>query len=588
MTRIKEYVREHRHVAVLFGIVLALAAIPAIETLFIIGNTWQGILPPLQDEIYFAYVHTIGEGHLAGGNPYFLEQSNAPPLVIFGGAWLNAIPLFSGLPFATVMLLNFIIWSLLFAGCAYWLCRELRMPPWIAVFGTLFLYVQSYYIVWRPVNMQPVFPFYFLFYIAFLRLIREQSRRNVLLLALATGAAFYLFAYMWQVDVISLGLLFLYALVRKNWPLLKATLLSSSIGAVIGLPVPLYALWLSNASPYFWESVGRFGLVNTHLPMAVVIYVGGWIGVVCAFIAVLFWRMRALREDREFIVLGLFLGISGLGLWIAQGSNLITGKLLETGEHVARLIFPWIVFSTFSLGALLWKQRTQLSRGLTIFSVSMLVVLSVVNISNASNFLSFLPSGINGTTWQVEQLYAKPYAWLNQNEKNPVVVWSDFRDQQTILLPIYTKHFTLYAYWGMFALVPEGEIRERYLISQYFNNPTVEDLKNDFSNYVGRQDAFHKAKTIERGIKICRILYFWDTHKDCGTPPTSQELLGDTFFTDLENKFQNDIKPNIKAYLKKYHVAYILKDKILDPQYHPEKLGAVRVYDDDRYEIYHL
>ena len=56
----------------------------------------------------------------------------------------------------------------------------------------------------------------------------------------------------------------------------------------------------------------------------------------------------------------------------------------------------------------------------------------------------------------------------------------------------------------------------------------------------------------------------------------------------LENKFQNDIKPNIKAYLKKYHVTYILKDKVLDPSYHPEALGAALVYADDRYEIYHL
>ena len=106
--------------------------------------------------------------------------------------------------------------------------------------------------------------------------------------------------------------------------------------------------------------------------------------------------------------------------------------------------------------------------------------------------------------------------------------------------------------------------------------------------YLGRQDFPHKAKTIERGIKVCRILFFWDKNKDCGTPPTPQELLGDQFFIDLENKFQNDIKPNIKEYLKKYHVSYILKDKTLDPQYHPEELGATRVYSDDRYEIYHL
>jgi len=106
--------------------------------------------------------------------------------------------------------------------------------------------------------------------------------------------------------------------------------------------------------------------------------------------------------------------------------------------------------------------------------------------------------------------------------------------------------------------------------------------------YLGRHDLPHAAKTIERGIKMCRILFFWDKGKDCGTPPTPQELLGETFFTNLEKRFQTDIKPNIKAYLKKYNVTYILKDNILDPQYHPETLGAIRVYSDGRFEMYRL
>ena len=106
--------------------------------------------------------------------------------------------------------------------------------------------------------------------------------------------------------------------------------------------------------------------------------------------------------------------------------------------------------------------------------------------------------------------------------------------------------------------------------------------------YLGRGDYPHKPKTIARGIKICRILFFWDENKDCGTPPTYQEFIGDEVFATLEHKFRTDIKPNIKAYLAKYHVSYILKDKVLNPRYQPENIGAVLVYADDRYEIYRL
>ena len=586
MVKIREYIAQHRPVVVLMAIVLVLTTVPVLETVFVTGDAWQGILPPLTDGIYDARVQAIGEGHFTGGNAFFLEHSDGPPLVIFAGAWINAIPLLLGIPFTVTMVLNFIIWSLLFAITAYWLLRELRTPAWGAVFGTLFLYVQSYEHVWRPVNLQTVFPFYFLFHVALFRLIREQSRKNIILLALVTGATFYFYSYLWQTAVITLGILFLYALVRRNWPLLKATLLSSLIGGIIGLPVPLYALWLSLASPYFWESVGRLGLVNTHLPMAEVIYSGGWIGIVCAFLAVLLWRARTLRENGEFILLGSFLAISGFGLWVMEGSNLITGKLLETGEHMPGLIFPWLVVAIVSLGTLVWRQRAQLSSGMRMLAAGTFLVLSIASVRYVS-LDAFLPPYVNRSIWQANQQYAKPLVWLQDNEKNPVVVWSN-PSYITTLLPTYTRHFTLHTYWGMLELAPDGEIRERYLITQYFNNPTVSDLKNDMESYLGRQDTAHIAKTIERGIKICRILFFWDTTKDCGIPPTPQQLLGEKFFTDLEKKFRTDVKPNIKAYLKKYHVSYILMDKTLDSPYRPETLGAVRAYADDRFELYKL
>lgn len=588
--KIKDFLKRHRPAAVLLGIVLVLTFVPVLDTVLIVGNAWQGITPTFIDEnLYQAHIQTIGEGYLKDGNPYFLEHRYDPPLVIFGGAWLNALPLLVGLSFNTTLMINFILWSLAFAAFFYWLFRELAAPSWIAVVGTLLQYLQFYPYMWRSANLQPVLPFYVLFYIAFARLLREQNRKNIYLLAAATGISFYLYAYFWQTVVITLGLLFLYTLAKKNWKLMRATLLSSLIGGIIGLPVPLYTLWLSYSSPYFWESISRFGLVNTHLPMAEVIYSGGWVGVIVAFLAILYARTRALREDKTFIQLGLFLAISGLGLWVMQGSNLFTGKLLETGEHIRVFIFPWLAFATVLLGAYLWKRRVELTVGLRLFALVVVAICAVVSLRYAyAAFSPFLNIESHRAYWQTQQLYAKPLAWLENKEKNPVVVWNEPHDPFTPLLPIFTRHFVLFAAPAMWQLVSDDEFRERYLVSQYFSNPTVASLKDDMTLYLGRQDIAHNAKTIERGIKICRILFFWDTNKDCGTPPTAIGLLGEKFFSDLEQKFRTDIKPNIKAYLKKYHVSYIIKDGVLDPQYHPEKLGAARVYSDGRFEIYRL
>jgi len=591
MASIEAFLKRHLPVSVLVAVVLALTLIPILDTHQVLGDKWQGIPPTFTDEtFYHARVNMVVEG-MPGGNPYFFEHRNDPSLVIFAGTWINAIPQLLGIPLSAALVINMIIWSLAFALVLYWLLRELRVPSWIAVISTVLIYVQSYAHVWRPVNLQPVYPFYFLFYLALLRLIREQSRKNVVLLALATGATFYLFAYLWQAAVITLGLLFLYALVRKNWNLAKATFTASFVGGLIGLPVPLYALWLSHTSPYFWESVHRLGLVNTHLPMAEVVYSGGWIGVVLAFLALLCLRVRALREDPAFTMLGTFVAVSGLGLWVMQGSNLITGKLLETGEHVRLLILPWLIFSLVSIGMYLYRRRAELSRSMQIISIIVLALVMAVSLQiTYKRFSSFLPAHIHRDLWETQALYAGPFTWLEEHEQEPVVVWSDPADFLSSNLPVFTRHFTLYTYFGMLELAPEGEIRERYLVSQYFNDPTAQELKqvSAMELYLGRRDLPHQAKTIEREIKVCRILFFWDSGKDCGTPPTSADLLGDQFFVDLEKRFATDIKPNIKAYLAKYHVSYILKDRLLDPEYDPETLEAVRVYADDRFELYRL
>jgi hypothetical protein len=590
MIMVKEFLKQHHPLTVLMIVVLILTFIPVLDAFFVLGNSWQGITPTFIDEnLYQAHIHAIGEGYLNDGNPYFLEHRFDPPLVIFGGAWLNAIPLLAGVSFNAALLINFIFWSLAFAALLYWLFRELAAPPWVAVFGTLLQYLQLYPYLWRPANLQPVLSFYVLFYIALVRLVREPNRVNLYLLATATGVSFYLYAYLWQTILIMLGLLLLYSLIRKNWPLMRATLLSLVIGGVIGLPVPLYLSWLSHSSPYFWESISRFGLVNTHLPMAEVFYSGGWVGVILAFLAILYSRALALREDTEFIQLGTFLGVSGLGLWIMQGSNLFTGQLLETGEHIRPFIFAWLAFTTVLLGTYLWKRRMSLATGMRAFAFVVVAVCAVVSLRYTyAAFSPFFKVQANREYWQTEQLYAKPLAWLQAREKSPVVVWNEPHDPFTSLLPIFTRHFVLFATPAMWQLVSDSEFRERYLVSQYFNDPTVASLKNDIALYLGRQDIAHNAKTVERGIKICRILFFWDAGKDCGTPPTAIGLLGETFFSELERKFQTDIKPNIGAYLKKYHVSYIIKDKILNTTYRPETLGAVRVYSDGRFEMYRL
>ena len=55
----------------------------------------------------------------------------------------------------------------------------------------------------------------------------------------------------------------------------------------------------------------------------------------------------------------------------------------------------------------------------------------------------------------------------------------------------------------------------------------------------------------------------------------------------MYERYKTEILPNLRDELKKFHVAYILKDLKNDSDFHPERLPyAKEVYSDGRFVIY--
>lgn len=590
----RRWIEQHVALTLLLLVIFLSAFVPSLEAKLVLGDAWRGVPVTYTDEtLYQAQVQMVGQGNLTAGNPYLFEHRTDLPLVIFGGDWVNAIPQFLGFSFTTGLILNLIFWGLLFAIALYWLFREWNIPPWLASVGAFLVYLESFQWVQRVSNQQPFLGFFVLFYIALTRFLREQNKKTIIWLGLATGVMFYFYAFLWQTFVITLGLVFLYALARKNWVLAKGTFFAGVLGGTLGAPVPLYIFWMSHTQPLFWESLSRYGLVSTHLPMAEIVYSGGFMGLILAYVGLLSWRMPSLREDKEFMLLAQFIVLSGLSLWIMEGSNLITGKLLETAEHIKLFIYKFLIIDAILIGYFLWKRRGEISKGLRGLGVLCVGILSLVSayyiwLYTYMPFMGVLTVPASMQDWNDEQGYAGPIGWLNTNESEPVVVWTDPDEYISWYFAVLSKHYVLFANPIIWHLTSDEEVRERYLVGEYFNNPTKDQLKADIPVYMGRNIVYHQAKTIERKVKLCRILFHFSTEHDCGTIPSSIDVIGENTFVDLEQKFQRDIKPNIKKYLVKYHVRYILKDKKLHPNYQPERLGGEIVYTDDRYELYRL
>lgn len=137
--------------------------------------------------------------------------------------------------------------------------------------------------------------------------------------------------------------------------------------------------------------------------------------------------------------------------------------------------------------------------------------------------------------------------------------------------------------------MPSQEIEERYLINNYFNDLKQADIEKDYQNYAGVGNAVHKYKTVNRGFKLCRILKLDKFGKDCGELTDAVTFKGKEYFNNLYQQYRDEIKPNINEKLKKYQVAYIIKDKEFKSNFQPENLeGTELVYQDERFLIYKI
>ncbi len=582
------YWHRYRAATLMVLATLVLCVVPVFQASLFAGAQWQEVPQVYMDEyIYYSHVTEAATGNLFFGNPYILEHRFSLPLVLFGSNILAALPLLAGLPLYLSLVFNFMLWSLVFVLLYYVLARNFSLARWYAAAVALFAYIQSYDQVYRISVRQEVFPFILLFWIALIRFIKKpESTKALLWLGVATGATFYIYGFLWQTAVATLVMLALYALCARHWLLLRRTLLALGVGVAAGAPALAYTLWVTT-QPYFWESMLRFGLVDTRLPVAELIWSGGWVLVALGLAALLYWQVAPVPR-RTFAPALIFVAATGAALFAMQGSNMVTSSLLEIGDHVRRFIIVWLPLATALLAYMLYSCRARMPRLFVRLAGAAVVLLALANVYFMYHHSHpFREPGKLQDVWQEQQRYGAPVRYLEQAEPEPVVVWGNADDFSTIHVPVLSKHYVLFVEPAQFMLMPTDEVRERYLVSRYFDDVTIESLKGDILLHAGRAYAFHLPKTIERGIKVCKLIKFRD-QDSCGVAPTPEELLGEAYFAGLLERLETDIRPNIKEYLRKYQVSYVLKDTGKDTHYRPEELGGERVYKDDYFELYKL
>ncbi|MEK7127180.1 MAG: hypothetical protein AAB838_00450 [Patescibacteria group bacterium] len=424
---------------ILFFLLLGLiTAIPALKC--------NGQCQFIDDTAYYwARTNEVLKGFWQVGNPYFYNHRADLGVSFFIPDWLSAIP---G---------SFFIWPVITAVLIFILLKQFKISGKLLYLGTVFCLLPVYNFIVRPTSMQTIYPFFLLFLIA-------VKSKKIWLIIISSALTFYIYPYLWQLVVIVLFFKF-----NKKFLLIP----------LLALPA-FYYLYLQITSPYYWETMTRIGLVLTRLPTVASFY----------FFLLLSIPVFFLRREK-FVVMFY------LAFFILLFSNVITGKELETANHVGRFV---ILFGSICIVYLIFLSKKYI----------LLAILWLIIFSSNFSTLNFSPI---------------PRSKISYN-------------------------YVLFDSRGGLQLMSSDELLERYLVWKYPEKLTIEKLVADFRSYTGTGPAVHQVAQYNYRVRLCLLL----RQNNCGEIKDILSYYGLEYFQKILTRYNSDIVPNIENYYRKYHV----------------------------------
>jgi hypothetical protein len=587
---------ERLTIILLIFVTLILASIPLLIEASAAWGYWKGVPSTSEftdSNLYYSRMREIADGQYSIGNPYFFEHRNEIPPAFLLADWISALPLLTGFSMTGTIIFNFYFWSIINTLLIFLLLRTYGVERRWSFVGTIFSFCVIYLFILRPTSLQIIYPFYTLLLISIARFIREPARRiNQALLIGSFVFACYLYTYLLQIAGIFWIILAIVAWLKRSQldRNRRYFIWVSGFIALLNIPLIIFTL-IQIRHPWYWETMARIGLVNTHLPTfdafkyAVIIaaMILLWLG--------LYLRLRP-TQDREPCHIFLSIVLMGGALLLVGISNIITGKELETAPHITRFTMLWlsVALCTFLYYCYLYrKQFSVLStwKRTTAVILILFVAFNLINNARGGGILSLLNIDARQEHIYIRNLQevAGPLAWLERNESQPVVVWTPPSSSINDYLTILTKHYVLFSNPGILSLVPDNEVEERFLLANSDKTITLEMLKNSLAAYAG-VGPIHISNTSKRFNKLCRIL---PLVKNCGLLyRDAVAYKGEQYFSRLFQEYNEQIKPRQLEILKEYQVRYILTDAELETTELPSTLKTNLIYSDSRFTIYKI
>lgn len=537
----------------------------------VVANKGALLVPPeiMDDSLYyFARVEEVIDGQIFIGNPYYREHAAEMAPAFFGADWIAAIPRLLGFSLLATIWINVALWSMLFGALALWLGRLLGITGWRQIAFLVSVLLPSYWLLERPVAMQVVYPCFLLFLIAYLAwLSKPQEKMRIASLAGCIALSFYVYTYFWQITLVILALSHLLAVRNRTYLTILAV---DAVSFLFALPMIVYT-YQQLQHPWYWETVGRIGFIETHTFGSAALVSAVLITLVCAVV----WLFR---EGISSPVRVFFITTS-VALLGTTFSNVITGKDLETAVHIARFVELWVAIGfAFVLLCVDWRTvRNQY--GLAVIT-GLVVSVCLVYGWFGLGFLKIWHA-VDETALG-SQKYAPVLDWLRDHTPPGSVVMAN--DRISYLIPATTENYVLFHLHGGLYLMPDREVVERYLASRVFANLGLADIKNDYRLFAGAGNAVHSYKTHNREVALCKFL----RRDGCGEPaPDAVSYKGELYFEEIFAQYDR-IHQDPSAILQKFNVSYIVIDNTTE-DWHPEALSGARLAVDlGQFKVYQV
>lgn len=559
------------------------AMLPLFSVIHTLGSDWRGVIPTYVTDSHFytVQIKKAIDGPAFGNNPFFLEHKDDRAPVFSVAQWIAGLPMRAGMSFTAGLLFGLAVSSAALVLLLYALFRSTNIPKRWSFFLAFVAYAPVYGMMVRPVIMELVLPVLALFWVAlWLWLRNPAARKNQIMLILASAASFYIYSYLWQIVVVTLGLVFIF----------RPKILMRLLPFILLFALPsLWYTWQAMHQQLYWELIKRVGYLSTHIPSSEAYYYGRWFLMLMVFWIFVYWLAKKLPINPMQRKVFFFFAVTGAGIFGILMSNIITGRDFDIGNHVNRFLIFWFgvclaIGIYYVCNVLRFRQIGLLKKG----------VLGLFLVLNLALYIRQLPRSI-AAPFETDLAVARqiqserdPIDWIEKNSPQTSVIWANSLSNQVLTM---SRHYVLFPGMLNFMvyLTPSQEIQERYLMAIYFENRTASRLEQSYPFYAG-VNAEYELKHAAWKTRLCHIMRLGVFAGDCDQYKNAVAAWVQTEHRSaVDRMLQLDarIRPRMYEYLKKYHVGYIIKDLKRDSNMHPETIENIElVYRTNEFEIY--